>query len=88
MKLKIFKEHERELYISTIKLYSNDQETQYICRRSVCESNVNECVVGGVYWGEKGHMVPEAMGDQPSDSICHSVLTVSHCSAVHAHEGM
>ncbi len=63
----------------------NGQETLCICRNSVCESNVNGGIVGGVYWVEKGHMVPEAMGGQASDSICHGVLTVSHCSAVQVH---
>lgn len=48
---------------------------------SVCDVNVNEGIVG-VYWVEKGHMVPEAMGGQASDSICHGVLTVSRCSAL------
>lgn len=54
-----------------------------MCRSSFYDSNVNEGIVGGVYWVEKGHMVPEAMGGQASDSICHSVLAVSHCSALH-----
>lgn len=45
------------------------------------ESNVNEGIEGGVYWVEKGHMVPEAMGGQTRDSICHGVLFVSHCTA-------
>lgn len=49
---------------------------------------MNEGIVGGVYWVEKGHMVPEAMGGQASDSICHGVLTVSHCSSVQVHLGI
>lgn len=32
----------------------------YICRSSFCNSNINEAIVGGVYWVEKGHMVREA----------------------------
>ena len=59
-----------------------------ICRSSVCESNVNEGIVGGVYWVEKGHMVPEAMGGQASDSICHGVSTMSHCSVAQVHRGI
>lgn len=46
---------------------------------------MNGSIVGGVYWVEKGHMEPEAMGGQASDSICHGVLTVSHCSAGRVH---
>lgn len=64
------------IYISTNK-YVNIQEMLY-CRNSVCDSNVNEGIVGGVYWVEKGHMVLEATGGQASDSICHGVLNVSH----------
>lgn len=52
----------------------------YIRRSSFCNSNVNEAIVGGVYWVEKGHMVLEAMGSQASDSIYHGVLA---CSPVH-----
>lgn len=63
---KCVKKHARHAY-NTV----NGQATLYICRSSVCESHVNE--VGGLYWVEKGHMVPEAMGGQASDSICHGV---------------
>lgn len=48
-------------------------------------NNVNEGIVGGVYCVEKGHMVPKAMTGQASDSICHGVLTMTHCSALQIH---
>lgn len=40
-------------------------------------SNVNEAIVGGVYWVEKGYMLLETMGSQASDSIYHGVLACS-----------
>lgn len=65
--------------------YTSSQYTLHICRSSGCDSNVNAGIIGGMYWVEKGHMVLEATGGQASDSICHGVLTVSHCPPVPAH---
>lgn len=48
---------------------------------SVCDSNVNEGIVG-VYWVDKGHMVPEAIGGQASDSICHLNGVTLLCSTL------
>lgn len=42
---------------------------------------MNEDIVGGGDWDEKGHMELEAMGGQFSNSMCHCLLTESHSSA-------